>query len=125
MKKCLSLLCLFTLATTFAADHPHITNPADLASDELSMLDHLIGATEQSLQNERQLRQLIINYQELQEKYLHNTQDTEQLFQLVKTAHHVLNNIEENHLTHLFSSEFINELKLLSQIAKKRGVPKP
>jgi hypothetical protein len=104
---------------------PTIADPAALIGNEIARLDTLIQATEQSLEGQKKLRTLIVEYQKLQDQYLKNTKDNELLFKLVKSAYRVLVSIKENHLIHNFDPEFIDELTVLSQPASKRGIPKP
>jgi hypothetical protein len=44
---------------------------------------------------------------------------------MIKSAYATLNTIKENHLEQTFDPDFISELTIISQVAKKRGVPKP
>lgn len=114
-----------TVANPVVADLPsQVKDPAKIIQSELEMLDHLIRATQQSLENQKALRVLIQQYRDIQKAYL-KTEDEEQLYRLVKAADRVLKTIEANHLTQTFDSTFLSELKLFSQFAAKCGVPKP
>lgn len=124
--KKISLLLLLVLSFQSQADIPtSIKDPAALIGDEIARLDTLIQATEQSLEGQKKLRLLIVEYQKVQDIYLKNTKDNDLLFKVVKSAHRVLQSIKENNLLHTFDSEFIDELTILSQPATKRGIPKP
>jgi hypothetical protein len=92
---------------------------------ELARLDHLIEATTKSLDNQRKLREILIEYKQVEKLYLKNPEDKNLLFRFIKMAYQLLNSIKDNHLEHTFSPEFINELTLLSQIANKKGTSKP
>lgn len=124
------ILCVFV--ATFAAvpcmgqiPAPSVKDPAALLGNELARLDMLIVATQQSLESQKKLREQIAEYQKIQEYYLKHTQDNEVLFRMIKSAYMTLNTIKENHLEQTFDPDFISELTIISQVAKKRGVPKP
>lgn len=102
-----------------------VKDPSALIGNELSRLDYLIQATQQSLEGQKQLREKIVEYQKIQESYLLHPKDNEILFRMIKSAYNTLKSIQENHLEHTFDPEFISELKVLAQVASKRGVPKP
>lgn len=104
---------------------PAAIEHSDPIANELQTLDRLINATQTSLEKQRELKSAIADYQKLQELYLKNDQDRELLFRMVKSAHKILNEIKENHLLHVFSPDFISELTLFSQVASKKGIPKP
>lgn len=136
MNKCKLICCLFFLMSNFSMqvfarensmspDLKTVKDPANLINHEISRLDNLIQATQQSLEGQKRLRDCIVEYQRIQNLYLQNTNDNELLFQMVKSAYRTLSSIKENHLTQTFDIEFISELTMLSQIATKRGIPKP
>lgn len=102
-----------------------IKDPAALIGNELARLDTLIDATQQSLDSQKKLRERIVEYKKIQDLYLKNSQDNEILFRMIKSAYRTLESIKEEHLTQTFDPDFISELTLLSQIATKRGIPKP
>ncbi len=102
-----------------------IKDPAALLDTEIARLDTLIKATQQSLDGEKKVRDLIVEYKKIQDQYLKNTKDNDLLFSLVKSAHRTLKAIKDNHLTQTFDPEFIDELTVLSQAVNKRGIPKP
>lgn len=119
-----SLFIFLNSLHTYAETPYSIKDPAALIDNEISRLDTLIQATEQSLEAQKKLRSQIQEYQRLQEEYLNKPQDNDMLFKLVKSAYRTLHLIKENHLIHTFDPDFINELTVLSQPATKRGVPK-
>lgn len=104
---------------------PELVESSNTIEYQLKVLDQIIETTQKSLEGQHSLKNLIIEYQTLQQQYLKNDQDREMLFRMVKTAHHVLEGIKENHLLHLFHGDFLSELTLFSQIAAKKGIPKP
>lgn len=102
-----------------------VKDPNALIGNELSRLNHLIQATQKSLEGQKQLREKIIEYQKIQESYLLHPKDNEILFRMIKSAYGTLQSIQDNHLEHAFDPDFMSELKVLAQVASKRGVPKP
>lgn len=117
-------LCADSPINPITQDLP-MKEPAQLVANEIDRLNFLIDATQNNLQNQKNLRGLILEYQKTQALYMKNSQDNELLFRMVKQAHRILSQIKENNLAHLFSSEFLGELTLLSQVANKKGLPKP
>src|SRR5262249_55764715 len=111
--------------TPVAPALPAALDPSPQAANELQALDRLIDATQKNLEKQRALRVAIADYLKLQDLYLKNDQDKELMFRMVKNAHRILESIKENHLVHLFNADFISELTLFSQIAVKKGIPKP
>lgn len=129
------ILCVGLFSTGFCAPEqfhpvtsdlpPHTNDPLQITGNEITKLDALIEVTQQNLENQKKLRKLVSEYQQIQAQYLLNADDKEVLYRAVKSAHRLLENIKENHLTQAFDSQFISELSFFSQIATKRGIPKP
>jgi len=92
---------------------------------ELSAINHSIESLKQNVQNQEKIRIQLILYQKINKEFLKNPDDKELLFQMVKLADTLFENIKKSHMTQNFSPEFLSELTLFSQIASKRGVPKP
>lgn len=127
---CLVLICVCISINIYGfedrADAPvRLADPASLITNELAMLDTLIVATQQSLEQQKVLRDLITKYLDTQEAFLEDSDNKELLYRTVKLAHRVSESIKENHLVHNFDGAFISELNLLSQVAVKYGEPKP
>jgi hypothetical protein len=125
MKRTLSIALLTICLQVGAEAPPTIKDPAALIGNEIARLDTLIQATEKSLEEQKQLRAQIVEYQKLQDRFLAKSEDNELLLKLVKSAHRTLNMIKSNNLTQTFDPDFIDELSVLSQPARKRGLPKP
>lgn len=119
---CASLL--FFSATVLASDSPFI-EPKEVVANELARLDLLIQATQQSLEQQRKLRDMIADYQAIQTRYMDSPEDNELLYQLIKKAYGILEIIKAQHLEAAFEPEFLSELSLLSKPALKSGIPKP
>ena len=129
MKKVIAtLLLLFTLslqATPSTNDLPPKEKQKEQTSNELTRLNNLIQVTAKNLEKQKSLLIMVQEYQHMQEKYLKSPDDNDQLFRLVKAAYRLSETIKENNLSQTFSSDFMSELNLFSQIAQKRGIPKP
>jgi hypothetical protein len=122
-----ALLLVTSPALICGAEKQAITyykDPAALLTNEVSRIDNLIFYTQKSLDQQKKLRDLIVEYKTIQEQYLKKTQDNDLLIAMVKSAHRTLRTIEEYHLTQTFDPEFIEELTVLSLKASKRGAPK-
>lgn len=105
-------------------DLPQISD-AVIKLNHLAMLDQLIEVTKKNLENEKQLRQLVQEYLDMQNAYFKNPNDVDLTLRMVKKAYYVFEKIKETHLIQAFDQEFISELTFFSQIASKRGVPSP
>lgn len=132
---CLVLICVCISINTYGSDdRAHssavdasvlLADPDSVITNELAMLDTLIVATQQSLEQQKVLRDLITKYLDTQEAFLEDSENKELLYRTVKLAHRVSESIKENHLIHNFDAAFLSELNLLSQVAVKYGEPKP
>lgn len=91
---------------------------------EIASIDLLINATEQSLEQQKIIKQLILEYQTLQAEYLQHENDADLLMRTARAGKQVLDKINECSLNHNFDPEFISELTLFSNVASKRGIPK-
>ena len=56
-------------------DLPKITNPSAKLGNEMALLDNLIETTKQNLEIQRQLKNQLVEYIQLQKQYAENTQD--------------------------------------------------
>lgn len=123
MRYLLFLLFFYTVPLV-AVNQQQPTAAASL-DHEIAALNHLIETTKKNFQNQNKLLEQLKKYQEIQDQYLKDTNDNEVLFQLVKEGYALSEGIKTNQLTDLFSTEFMSELNLISQVAVKRGIPKP
>lgn len=126
MHKYLIVCALAMSFAMFAADEKIPNIPSKPAvNSELSRLDDLIAATQKGLDQQKALRDVLVKYQEAQKTYLSSGEDTEYLYQMIVLAHRAQKIIQDNHLSQVFSQDFLNELNLFAQMANKRGIPKP
>lgn len=92
---------------------------------ELATLDDLIAATQKSLQQQTELRELLQKYMLLRTQCIEEADNTDALYQATKTAYRAMNLIQEGHLEPNFEPEFLSELRLFAQVGNKKGIPKP
>lgn len=116
------IIVLVTLFGSLCAEEP--TARKNLISQELAMLEEIIASTQETLKTEIRLRELIQQYQTLQEKVLKDEDNYELLYQLAKKGSETLELIKANHMLHTFDPAFISELNIVSKPAMKRGIPK-
>lgn len=121
----LLLAILLSLSAAGNAAESPIIEPKEVVANEIARLDLLIEATQQSLEQQRKLRDMIVDYQKVQSRYLDSPEDNELLYQLIKKAYAILEIIKAQHLEAAFEPEFLSELSLLSKPALKSGIPKP
>jgi hypothetical protein len=91
---------------------------------EMQMLDQLITVTQKNLERQRDLRNQISEYLDLQARYIENTDDKNLSIQLVRKAKQVLEGIQQQHLTQAFDQEFLSELSFFANIAQKWDTPR-
>jgi len=119
----LVIVCLPLFAPA-AQPVPEMSDTA-MKKNQLVLIDSLIEVTQINLENERQLRQMVQDYLEIQNVYLKNPGNQDQTLKMVTAAKQILEKIKEINLLQTFDTEFISELNFFSQIAAKRGLPSP
>lgn len=112
-------VCLFAAAPLIAVEPQKIEKKSS-QNNELGDLDFLIAATEKSLQQQKNLRERLVRFQELRTKSIANENDLESLLKLSKSAYSLLDTIKEEHLIQVFDPTFISELTLLAKPIMKR-----
>lgn len=93
-------------------------------SKEIEVVEGLIKLSECNVETQKNLRALILDYQTANANYIQNPDDRDSLLKTAKLALRTSQIIQDNHLEHLFTQEFMSELNLFAQIAKKMGIPK-
>jgi hypothetical protein len=125
MKKKLILLCLLPSVLLAAEPISHIkeTEPSIVILNEIKRLDHLIAMTEKSLNNQKLLKNKLMNYQKLQLDYLENQKNKEITLKLVAVAYDLQQMINETHMNYAFDTEFLSQLAFFAKFADP--TPKP
>ena len=114
-----------TSITHYITSEEEAKQPPVIWQQELQTLDNLIAATQKSLDEQKKLREIFLDYQTFRVQCEQDPNDNDKLLKMVKVALRLHNAIQESHLTNNFDPEFIKELTLFSQIASKKGVPRP
>lgn len=106
-----------------------ILSLADILSlnsdNEIAVMDRLITATSQQLEEQKALETLMRLFRVQKQQFIEGNETKQQAGLIVKTARQILEKIEELHLQHLFSSEYMEELALFSSIAGKTAPRRP
>lgn len=96
-----------------------------VGGDTIRQLNDLIEVTEINLSQLRELRQQFVDYQKIKTRYLLNQQDKEQILRMVKAASRLQQAIQTQNLNHAFDPATLKELAFFSQVANKKGIPRP
>lgn len=118
------LIFLLALNSLFA-DMPATKEAPVLVENEIDVLNTLINATEKNLATQKKMKGLVLDYQTALAFYLKNSSDKEAVIKVALVAEKLLSEIQKSHLTDSFNPDFISELTLFSQIAAKKGIPRP
>lgn len=113
------LLPLFAAIHPLTPDLPPAETPK-VVDNPLQTLDTLITATEQTLADQKALRQRLIEYCQLKAQYLQDPHNREQMTRLVRAAPLILEAIQTYHLSDAFDPDWLEELGFFSQIATKK-----
>lgn len=119
------ILLTFLAISSTVSELPTINQSPSLVENEIKLLDTLIYATEKNLADQKKIKQDILDYQKGLALYLENSSDKEVVLSVARKADSLLNEIKEAHLIDTFEPDFISELTLFSQIAQKKGIPRP
>ena len=119
-----SLLLLFTWGL-FSAEPAIEGGYEPVGGNTFRQLNDLIEVTEMNLSQLKELHQQFVDDQKIKAKYLLNQQDKEQILRMVKAASRLQQAIQAQNLSHLFGTETVKELAFFSQIANKKGIPRP
>lgn len=101
------------------------TNLPLVTEDEVSTLEQLISATEAQLEAQKQLKQLMLQFQKQREEFVQGNQSRTHASRMVRTARQIYEMITSNHIEHLFAKDYIEELSFFSSIAGKTSVTRP
>ena len=93
--------------------------------NEVETMDHLISVTEQHLNAQKKLRNLIAEFKKQKDRFFKGAQTKKHSFKMVKTASQILHLIHENYLQQLYSPEYLEELTMFSSIAEKNKPVRP
>jgi hypothetical protein len=115
MRKFFTLTLLLT-ATRLAAD---------TSDSEIAKMDHLVASTEKHLEQEKRLNTLMRQFDAQKTLFIEGEQTKGHTALMVHTATRILEAIAAEHLQHLFSQEYLEELAFFSSIASKHKPSRP
>ncbi len=87
--------------------------------DEITAISHLMESTAHQLEVQKQMRQLMVDFQKQKEEFIRGNQTKAHAAEMVRTARQIYETIIAHHLQYLFSKEYLDELLFFSSIAGK------
>ena len=130
LNRCLALIAFLCLQSGLVTEATIVPVTPDLPpaqqilpqkDNELTHLDNLIESTQRTLQMAQGLRDEVKEYLSLQDRFAADTNNRDLGFRMVKSARHLLAQIEESHLEQAFPPSFVRELATLSEMAGKKN----
>ena len=125
MRSFLLLVVICVMSGHIHAEQAVTPPPATViqqVDDERSQIDTLMKATQASLERQKQVREFIVNYKNIEKACVGKPNDSALLNQLAKAGKQTYEAIDENGLTDYFRPEFIRDLQKLKQIADKKTI---
>ncbi len=89
--------------------------------DEVLVVEELIATTEKNLKAQEELLKQLHNYHSARDAFIADPESSKRATALVKRAMRLQTHIEQEHLSQLFSSDFLTELSFYNQVGKGRG----
>lgn len=87
------------------------------ASDvELEVMEELITATQKSLKSQKALFLSLVAFKEARASFIEDPTSRKRASDLVKAARMVQIELDQDHLAHLFSADFLSEIKFFNQL---------
>jgi hypothetical protein len=93
--------------------------------NELKIIEQLISATAAQLETQKQLKELMLQFQKQQEEFIQGNQTKAHTARMVRTARQIYETLLAHHLEHLFAKDYLDELTFFSSIAGKNAVNRP
>ncbi len=87
--------------------------------DEILILEELIETTKKNLDTQQQALKILIAFKDAREAFIANPDSGKLATALVKRAIRLYNLIEDEHLAHLFSQDFLMEIAFYNQVGKQ------
>ena len=91
--------------------------------DDLALLGELIEVTQSNLEEQKKLLSLMECYQTTRDAFVEDFTSQKLAALLVREASQILNNVEKHHLAHLFSTEFMTEIRFFTEVREKAKRP--
>jgi hypothetical protein len=96
-----------------------------LIKDEIEALTNLIEVTEKRLAFQKKLKEKMVEFQLQKAEFILGNQTQKHAFSMVSNARYILGDIKQDHLSYLFSPEYLDELMFFSSIAGKSSPVRP
>lgn len=96
-----------------------------LVRDEVDVIERLIHVNEVRLGKQKRLRRLMELFQTQKEAFAAGKQSQSHAFSMVSNARDILNEIKEEHLSYLFSPDYLEELVFFSSLAARNAPVRP
>ncbi len=138
MKSVFTLSCMIAICLASSALYPDKIRPVIIPQsslmetslplkeeDEVVVIDRLILATQAQLGMQKHLKELMITFQQQKEMFIQGDQSKKLATQMVRSAREILEIISDEKIHYLFSTDYLDELKMFSSIAGKNGIKRP
>lgn len=101
-----------------------ITHPPVLQDlgREMQSIDALIAQTQKNLYEQMKLKELLKDYYRYREEFTQGLQSKHQAAALVSIASDILKILQSEHLQHLCTPTFVDEITFFSSIAGKKSI---
>lgn len=90
--------------------------------DEIKIVDHLIALTKEQLKNQERLKSLMVQFQQCKEEFTQGNQTKPHTAKLIRLGREIYELITQEHVTHLFAKDYLDELQFFSSIAGKKAM---
>ncbi|NGX53533.1 MAG: hypothetical protein K1000chlam4_00245 [Chlamydiae bacterium] len=91
--------------------------------DDLALLGELIEVTQSNLEEQKQLLSLMKRYEKTRDAFVGDWTSQKLAALLMREASLILKEVEKHHLAHLFSSEFMTEIRFFTEVREKAKAP--
>jgi hypothetical protein len=116
----LTCALFFFLGTAF----PLIGNPTVGDQDEVTILLELMETGRKNLEVQQKVYKLLMDFKKKRETFLQDPQSAKLAGSLVKAAMRLKQEIEKNYLTHVFSENFLSEIRFFAEVGEKHRLSK-
>jgi|GEM_PF-3266983 len=89
------------------------------AEEAVEVVKQLIETTEKSLEDQRRLLGYLEEFYKARELFVADSNNTKAGAALVRAAMRINRELTEEHLAHLFSSEFLEEVRFFNQVGDR------
>ena len=87
--------------------------------EAVAVIKELIASTERNLENQQRLLSYLEEFYVAREHFVRDSNSAQLGAALVRSAMRVHREMEEEHLAHLFSASFLEEIRFFNQMGRK------